>query len=228
MRHLFWLFVAALVVTVFGFWPSFFSNPAGLDPWRLTHGIFATAWMALLVVQSFLIGRGRNRLHRWLGRSSILILPPLLITAGHAVYTMLHAGPDGLPRDLRLTLAYIDMTSLTLFVVCYALAILYRRNLLVHGGLMGSTALIALVPALGRAFAYNVPSLHGLSGALDPSFRVVVGVLYILWFEAMIRRRPSVVYPFLIAAFIGIQVTMRSAPHWAAFVAVARIWGFQG
>ncbi len=228
MKHLYWLFVAALAITLFGFWPSFFHDPGQLDPWRMTHGIFATAWMVLLIAQAWLIGHRRWSWHRWLGRASILILPPLLITSGHAIYTMLHAGPEGLPRDLRLTLAYIDMTSLALFVVCYGLAIVYRRNRVVHGGLMGSTALIALIPALGRAFAHNVPSLHGLSGALDPSFRVVVGVLFILWIKQLVRRRPPGPYPALIAAFIGIQLTMRAAPHWEAFVAVARIWGFQG
>ncbi len=228
MKHVHWLFVAALAVTLFGFWPSFFSDPAQLDVWRLGHGVFATLWILLLILQAWLIGHKRRTWHRGLGRTSILLLPPLLITAGHAVYTMLSAGPEGLPRDLRLTLAYVDMTSLVMFVVCWGLAIRFSRHRTVHAGLMGTTALIAVIPALGRALAHNVPSLGGLDGALDPSFRVVEGVLFILLLERLFRRRSPLPYPFLITAFILMQLTMRQAPHWAPFVALARLCGFHG
>jgi hypothetical protein len=125
-----------------------------------------------------------------------------------------------------LTLAFIDMGSLLMFAVWIMLAVAFRKTMAIHARFMGSTALIALPPALGRAYAMNIPSVGGLPGALDPSFFTVEGILLVLMaFDFVRERRVHAPYLLSLAAFAAIHVSMWRAPDWAWFVELARAAG---
>jgi len=224
MRHLYLAFLLIFAVTLFGFWPSFTGGMGPLDPMRLVHGGLATTWMAMLVVQSWLIGHGHNRWHRWIGRSSLVIAPALVISALVVVADML--GPRShFGVSLRLTLAWIDVWSLALFGLLYVLAIAFRRTMFLHARFMASTAFVALPPALGRAYGMNIPSLGGLAGALPPSFWTVEAVLVGLILWDGFRGRWASPWWLTLAVMAAIQATMFHAPNWPAFVAFARTMG---
>ena len=225
LRHVYLLFVAALAVTLFGFWPSFYSAPGQLDRWRLLHGAFATLWLLMLIAQAWLIGRSHMRWHRRIGRASLVVVPAVIASALNVMHLMLQAGSGGFPRDLRLTLAWLDINSLIMFAALYALALTYRCTMRLHARFMGCTALVAVIPALGRAYGMHVPALGGLPGALDPSFLTVDAVLIVLLAFDATRRVIAAPYLITLACFIGLEATMWHAPHWDAFVALARAGG---
>jgi hypothetical protein len=73
-----WLyFLLAMAVIIAGFVPSFFTKLPTTDAWHHLHGMTATAWLTLLVVQPLLYSRGKMALHRKLGKVSFCWYPCL-------------------------------------------------------------------------------------------------------------------------------------------------------
>ncbi|WCT73885.1 hypothetical protein PQ455_01235 [Sphingomonas naphthae] len=216
-------FLLAFAVILAGFWPSFFSQPAGNDAAHAAHGLFATLWLILLVAQSALIRARRRALHRRIGWASIGLAVLLVATSLNLVRIML-ADPAGFPIWLRLTLAYIDLTTITLFVGLYAAAILWRRDRVVHSRLAGSTVLVAMIPALGRFYGMNYP-VGGLPGALDPSFWTVEVILLVAVLLDWRGGRLRWPFPVALAAFVAIHLTYPIGSQSAAFAVLARAMG---
>ena len=129
-------------------------------------------------------------------------------------------GQDGAlpqPRD--------DLWSLALFSALYGLAIAFRRTMVLHARFMASTVFVALPPALGRAYGMNIPSLHGLAGALPPSFWTVEAVLVGLILWDGFKGRWITPWLLTLAVTAAVQMTMFQAPTWPTFVAFARLIG---
>jgi hypothetical protein len=224
MRRLYWAFLLAFAVMLLGFWPSFTGAFGPLDPMREVHGALAVTWMVLLVVQSWLIGHGHNRWHRWIGRTALVIVPALIISAFVVIHDML--GPHShFSSELRLTLVWIDIWSLPLFGLLFVLALVYRRTMFLHSRFMASTVFIALIPALGRLYGMNIPALDGLRGALNPSFLTVEIVLAGLALRDGLKGRWLTPWWVTLGALAAIQLTMFHAPHWPWFLGVARMMG---
>ena len=225
MRNLYLAFVLAFVVMVLGFGPSVTGAFGPLDPMREVHGALAATWMAMLVVQSWLIGHGHRSAHRGIGRASMVIAPALVISALVVVNNAL--GPTShFSVPMRLTLTWIDLWSLSLFSLLYGLAIGYRREMFLHARFIASTVFVALPPALGRLYGMNIPALHGLKGALPPSFWTVELVLVglILW-DGLKGRRWATPWWLTLVVMTAVHLTMFQAPTWPAYVAFARLIG---
>jgi hypothetical protein len=226
MRRLWLWFLLAFAVTLFGFWPTTVGQYGPPDALRIVHGAFAVTWMAMLVVQSWLIGHGHRRLHRWIGRSSLIVVPGLIVTALMVLMNSLPTGGAAhFGRELLLILTWIDLWSLTLFAGLYVGALIWRRDMFVHSRLMASTVFVALIPALGRAYGMNIPALQGLTGALNPSFWTCEIVLLGLILRDGFRGRWATPWWITLIALEAIRLTMTSAPGLGAFVAVARAMG---
>ncbi|CAN5288414.1 hypothetical protein BH10PSE2_BH10PSE2_28310 [soil metagenome] len=222
MRHLWWAFALALAVTVFGFWPTTVGAFGPPDAIRVVHGLFAAGWMVLLIVQAWLIGHGRRGAHRWLGWTSLFVAPGLIISATVVVVTSQATGH--FPRDLLLTLDWIDLWSLLLFGGLYVAGILNRRVMSLHSRYLGSTVFVALIPALGRVYGMNIEALGGLTGALHPSFLTVEAVLAgLIVRDALkhggLKARCLTPYAITLGVLAAIEVTMFAAPHWPWFAA---------
>lgn len=226
MRHIWIWFALAFAVTLFGFWPTTVGKFGPPDMIRMIHGLFAVTWMLMLVVQSWLIGHGHNRVHRWIGRSSLIVAPGLVITAA---LVMLDSLPDGgaahFPRQLLLILVWIDGWSLLLFSGLYVAAILNRKRMYVHSRLMASTVFVALIPALGRAYGMNIPALEGLTGALNPSFWTGELVLAGLILRDGLKGNWKTPWWVTLVALEAIRLTMFAAPGWGWFVKLAEALG---
>ena len=188
-----YLVLAGFAAIVAGFWRTFFSDPYSNDGWHIAHGVASTLWVLLLVTHSLLIGRGWHQRHRRLGRASVGLFVALIATGSYIVWIELRGDPD-FPRDLRLSLVFLDIGFLALFVATYAAGLWFRQNRAVHGRLMGSTILIGLGPALGRLYAQRIPAVHGLAGALTWAMWTIEAVLVIAILLELRARR--VWWPF--------------------------------
>jgi hypothetical protein len=226
MRSLWLWFALAFAVTLFGFWPTTLGRFGPPDTLRIVHGTFAATWMAMLVVQSWLIGRRRYRLHRWIGRASLIIVPGLVLSALLVVIDSLPAGGAAhFPRHLLLILVWIDLWSLLLFAGLYLAALAYRRNMFLHSRLMASTVFVALIPALGRVYGMNIPALHGLLGALNPSFWTSEIILAGLIVRDGLKRGWKTPWWITLLGLEAIRLTMFSAPDWGGFITLLRSLG---
>lgn len=225
-----WGLVAAFVVMVMGFWPSFFSNPAQNDLMHTVHGTLAAGWMLILILQAWLMAKGQLRAHHLIGRLSIAWVAALLVSATLIViYGLRATGDRALPMPWRPILALIDIPSLLLFAGLYAAAIwcAFRRNIDIHYRAMLSTVIVIYSPALGRFLPIYIPGVHGLMAALNPTFWMCEGVCAaLLIYDAVKYRKTFPPYWVAMGGLVAIQLVMFHAAEIPAFMALIRWMGY--
>lgn len=139
------------------------------------------------------------------------------------VWIELTGDPD-FPRDLRLSLVFLDIGFLLLFVGAYAAGLWFRRERRLHARLMGSTILIGLGPALARLYAQQIPAAHGLAGALPWALWTIDAILVVAILLDLRGGRALWPFPAMLTAFVAIQL----GTVWATgdtFAAIARTAG---
>lgn len=222
-KHAYIWFSLALAVTLLGFWPSFFSGPLQNDPIRILHGTLATAWMLMLIAQSWLIAHRQPLWHRRIGKLSYVLAPALVISAAAVIPSMLARGH--FPPRLVLSLAFSDVCALAAFALLYGLAIWNRHSVAQHARYMSATVLVILVPALGRVFGIYVPGVHGLEGALNPSYWVVEIACVALIVADVRKGRSLTPYALTLAILLAVNWGLWLAPDLPQFQAWAHAAG---
>ncbi|MBX7119564.1 MAG: hypothetical protein K1X31_11240, partial [Gemmatimonadaceae bacterium] len=115
-------FGGALALTALGFWPSFYSVLPDVPTHLLVHGLSATLWMALPLVQGLAIARRERVLHRRLGYASLALAAVVALSGLRVVQTMV-LGDGGVPALISVKFVLLDLTGIALFSVFLALAI---------------------------------------------------------------------------------------------------------
>ena len=191
-----------LVIVVIGFTPSYFSRLSELSSPYHIHGISATLWMILLIIQPYLYKKGKLKLHKILGWSS-LVLVPMIIIGGMKMMQFMIQHQENYPPDTVYKLAFIDALTLFSFGLLFLLAIWYRRNLQLHARYMVSTIFGPLLPALTRVF-FILGIGTSFDTALTYSYLLVELVLIlIIWTERTKKEMKITYFPFL--AFIVLE-----------------------
>jgi hypothetical protein len=73
--------LAAFVVVMLGFWPTFYRPLSGGSTLRTVHGVTSTLWYLALVVQPWLVTHGYVRWHKRVAVAVIALLPVLCVSA---------------------------------------------------------------------------------------------------------------------------------------------------
>ena len=171
-------FSLAAAVTVFAFFPSYFNKLAATDPAHHFHGITATLWMILLIIQPFLYRAGKLQRHRQLGKLSFLLVPLIILSALNVVHIMM-IRKDSYPPLIPYQLAFIDFATLIQFLLFYILAIYKRRKIHLHARYMACTVLGPLIPALTRLL-FRFPFIKSFNSSLNISYIIIEIVLILL------------------------------------------------
>src|SRR5690606_20229235 len=79
----------AIVVTLIGFWQSFFAILGEVRLAHQVHGWTSTGWLVLVFVQAFLIRSRQFKLHRVFGWSSVVLFTALLGSSWYVLAYML-------------------------------------------------------------------------------------------------------------------------------------------
>ena len=207
------LALVAIAVTVAGFWPSFFSRLGEVPAAHMVHGMLATGWLVLVLVQASFIRLRRVSWHRFLGWLSVAWFVLLIATSCYMVIIMMAGtGPNPIPFDKAKIFAFSDVTALPLFIFAYAGAIYWRRDRHVHSRLMVITVVAGLLPAVARFFfglmvAVGMVSvdgamrLEGLTEAMHPTYIFVLVVLAIVILIDWNKDRLRWPFPFAFAWF---------------------------
>jgi uncharacterized membrane protein YozB (DUF420 family) len=158
-------FLLAFALSLAGFWPSFFSQIATTDTAHLLHGLSATAWMAIPIIQAWLASHRRLRAHRNLGRIWLL-LAPVVVASGLYMVQLMIGSYEQSGEVTLLKFAFLDIVAMTLFVTFLVLSVrsIRRRQVDAHARYMACTTLFALEPALERVFVSYV-SLGSLASS---------------------------------------------------------------
>jgi len=161
VQHWWLWFAAAFLIAFVSFWPSFFSAIVSAATHILIHGLSATAWMLLAVVQAVLIRSRWRRHHRKLGYVSISLAVVVVVSGLWVLKTMMLGGSQRDGFALSMKFFYLDITGLALFCVFLGLAIKAARlrDFALHLRLIACTAIIPLEAVLERTYLYGFPSL---------------------------------------------------------------------
>jgi hypothetical protein len=113
------------------------------------HGMLMVLWLALLVGQSLLAGRGTLALHRSMGWASVIMVPAIVVVASLTSLAALAGGlvPPFFTPAYFLALVHVSMV---LFAVLVMAAVVLREDAGWHKRLMVGSTVLLLEPALGR------------------------------------------------------------------------------
>ena len=146
--------LAALLVALVGFAPTYYLRRfSALEPLTTLvhlHGVVATAWLVLYVVQSSLVAAGRSDLHRRVGPVGAA-LALLVVVVGYL--TAIEAArkgvtPPGGPPPLAFLA--VPLGTILSYAVLAGLALHWRRQRDTHRRLMLLATLAMLPPAFAR------------------------------------------------------------------------------
>jgi hypothetical protein len=222
-------FVLFLALTVWAFWPSYFSRlfeqPTVLHH---AHGIVLVGWLVLLVTQAQLIRTQRRSLHRQLGKLSYVLAPAVVIVTTMFVHQQMAglAGFPELPAAALHSLALM-LGSLVAFAVFYGFAIAKRRDSQTHARWMVCTVLPMFTPVTDRLIAVHLSSVIGWLPRIGGSAVLpVVGfaaadliLLALSWWDWRTNRRLDV-FPVALGVLLVYHVgtlSLHLVSAWNAF-----------
>lgn len=197
-RYSYLYFSFAAAVTVFAFFPSYFNKLRATDPAHHLHGITATLWMILLIIQPFLYQAGKLKWHRQIGKISFLLVPLIILSALNMVHIMI-IRKDSYPPLIPYQLAFIDFATLIQFLLFYILAIYKRKKIHLHARYMACTVLGPLIPALTRLL-FRFPFIDSFNSSLNISYVIIEIVLILLLLDD--KRTGKIRLPYVLALIL--------------------------
>lgn len=209
-----WMLIP-FAISVLGFSYSYYLNLANATFHQHVHGISATLWYVLIVVQPYLIARKQDvRRHRSLGAIGTLLAG---VVAGSAL-TIIPKNIDNVatldPNGFfNPTFAYfavvVDFALVSLFVASVVMAIhaMKRRDLAGHVQWMMASVFFVLSPGLARLFGIasivaNQGDLTGISlvKLAVPSMIAMMALIVVYFWRFGSFRHPA--FWLLIAAHL--------------------------
>ena len=208
--------LACIAVIIAGFWPSYFATEEDI-PWQFhAHGVAASIWVLMVLMQSWTVHKEQLPLHRIVGRSSLFLFP-FLIAGLAAIIDLTAKGYIAGDSPVRVQFGGQFLIGLALavaaYVTLYYRALKYRRKVWVHSGYMLATPLILFESPFSRVMAMFVPGLT-IQGPQDFD-RIIPGIEWACAIELIIVAALWLKYrekakPFLVAGgfIIAQMVTM--------------------
>jgi uncharacterized membrane protein YozB (DUF420 family) len=115
------------------------------------HGVMLMSWFLMLIIQPLLIKYKKNNIHRIFGKASYL-LAPLVCYSIFLVTRMLYQREIiDRPEASVLGQLSLDIPTIFIFGLFFALAMINRKDSSVHMRYMIATSLLMIGPGLGRA-----------------------------------------------------------------------------
>jgi hypothetical protein len=212
-----WLFfLLAMAVIIAGFVPSFFTQLNTTDAWHHLHGMTATAWLTLLVVQPLLYSRGQMQWHRKLGKLSYVIIPLLTIGGIKMIATMIQRRNEYPPLE-SFRLSFIDTVSLLFFIYFFVQAIRNVRTTGLHARYLAATVILLVPPGLARLLFNVLPNIiTDFTTNLHVCFAVLeIATLLLLLDDKRRDGQFSKPYLVLMAVLLFLHASVPFVSNWA-------------
>jgi hypothetical protein len=234
-----WFLLLLAPLTFAGFYASYFSRlSVGMDSIYHVHAVFMLIWVAMAIVQPWLIARKNTRLHKRIGKASYVIMPLVLLSGylviRHTYYKQIAQKAEeasrGLaelsPNDIRAQAAAITMIGcvyLAWLAVFYILAIVHRKKMVYHGTYMFGATLTILGPTTDRLI-YNTLAAFGLPYTFFAEhvvfffiIAVMAGLLYFQWRNRKSIQPAATALGIFVAGLACFFLLPKTA-FWAAFM----------
>jgi hypothetical protein len=212
-------FLAYLALALVAFWPTYLSQPRASSVYTHLHALTATAWMVMLILQSWAIGAKRIALHRLSGKASYLLAPAVVLAMILLAHDRIRLAPPGNGYAIQTYVLYLQVSLAVLFTLSYVLAIASRRLVARHSRFMVCTALTLIDPVLIRIMFWIDPTPEWNYQWL--TFGVTDLVLVILILLERSNRAGRGVFPAMLALFVAAQLPAllgwTDGPLWQGF-----------
>ncbi|MAO39222.1 MAG: hypothetical protein CMK70_03085 [Pseudohongiella sp.] len=205
--------IALFLMVLLGFWPSYFSLIFGAPVARPlvmhAHGAIFTGWMALLLLQVYLIARGRVKAHRRVGKVGIaygVVVLCLGVVVSFAAPAM-HVQSGNWPLDQAAGFMILPLGDMVLFAGLFGAAVRLRHRREAHKRLM-LAATIALVFAAVARMEIQAPWLFFLVW-VSP---LLAGMAYDLYRNS--RIHPAYLISFAMFAVAFPRIFLQESELW--------------
>jgi len=142
--------MAVLGITIIGFIPGYFSRLSETDSFHHLHGISATLWLIMVIVQPALYRFNNLKLHRMLGWFSVVLALSVVMGGLLMMKLMMqNKGAYGVD-DIEYYIGIFDAAMLFPFVLFFILGIISRKKIQLHARYMICTAIFPLVAPTSR------------------------------------------------------------------------------
>lgn len=212
-----WFLLLLIPITFFGFYPSYFSKLFTTGTVFHVHAFFMLLWIAMAILQPFLIMRKKTKLHRLIGKASYVIMTVVFITAWLVIRHVYHlqitrmeeansAGVRSTDEIRSEAAAYIAIGIIYLgwLIIYYGLAVINRRKMLFHATYMFAAILTLLGPTADRLLYNSWQSLGWRYGFLVQNAVFLLNLLLISALLVYQWRKGNSVKPAGIA--LGIHI----------------------
>jgi hypothetical protein len=222
----FHLYLALLVpVTVFAFWKSYFgilgNLPEGITALVHVHATLMILWLFMVIAQAWFVRTMRFRLHRWVGRSSYVIVPVIILSGLVTTHASFNKPlPPGVTEVEIRSLDVITLGQLVAFGLTWWLAIVYRKQTALHVRFIVSTVFAIGNAIVFRIFIFWVPGFETLEAATSANGTVLIllllGLIALDWRRGM-RRSPYWVVTLALAFLHLGYFTFARSEGWLSF-----------
>ena len=172
------------------------------------HTALMVLWLLMLVGQAWLVRTKRLRLHRLVGRSSLVVVPLIIVATLIAAHENLNREPEGITVEVA-RLEMFTWGQLIGFGGAWALAMLYRRRTPIHVRFMVSTLFAIGSAIIARIFISWIPGFQTPNAAIAGNCAVLL--LALLGLIALDWRRGIRCSPFW---FVTIVIAMLHLGYW--------------
>ncbi len=234
-----WFLLLLIPLIFLGFYPSYFSillSPT--DNIYHIHAFFMILWVAMSIVQPFLIQQKKLVAHKLIGKISYGIMPIVFITGylviSHTYYTNLERYTSRVTNGtstqnsqelLVKAAASIDI-GLIYFIwlfIFYILAVINRKKILFHATYMFAATLTVLGPSVDRLI-YNITDSYKMEYNFFAQNAVLIFIVLVLLALAIYQKRNGYsikavsVALGIYGAGIAVLLFLTHTPFWTSFV----------
>ena len=159
-------FIGFFLFMIWGFWFTYFTRLLDQQNYRMhVHGAALILWCLMLIIQPYLIRKGKIHIHKTIGKFSYLLMPILLFsTVDLLKYTL--RGKEYLSSMDNLFIALV-INALIVYIILYGLAIYHKNKGTVHARYMLSTVFPMVTPITDRIFSIHFPSVLNFVPTVD-------------------------------------------------------------
>lgn len=214
MVFIFFLLQVAFHPTYLQYFPQF----KGFNWIHHIHGALMVSWVMLLVIQPYLIYKGKYKTHRLIGKTSYFIAPLMLVSMFLATRLNYLNSVDKIPfKDVAYIQALNFITPL-IFLLFYSLAIIHKKEVFKHKRYMIGTSFIMLTAILNRLLLEIFGNIEPYEFFIPLYLGVIVTALLLA--NDILKKRNPVPYTVVtVVLFLNIIIFYaRETEEWQTIV----------
>jgi uncharacterized membrane protein len=216
--------VAAAVITVVGFSPTFFTRPATLPalPWLVTvHGVVFSGWLVAYALQSALITVKRRDLHRTLGYWFVGLGAAMVLLGMVTAVEAVRRGAGGAFDDDPRVFMVLPFFDFVLFAGFLGAGYWWRRSLETHKRLMLLATIDLVGPAMARIAQHSSRPVFSEHFPMWAFAGMMLCIAVASVYDLATRRRIHPAYLWGALTFIAsgpIRFAIGGTAAWLSFV----------